>query len=215
MRLFFTDFETRGFICFKGPLPPNSTLDVAMNIGEVLNANGLIPVTALTPKHSEGLAQSSYSGMYGIDCFPPHTDLAHWYIPPRYILLRCMKAGEGVHTTFIRAGDLFGHETDITIKRAIFRSRRRLDERLTCFRLRQGECYRWDSVFIQPVNVLAAELRSRIMMQIDSANVQSVFLSDPGDCVLIDNWKVLHGRSAIPPAAMHRCVERVYITSLK
>ncbi|MCC6263340.1 MAG: TauD/TfdA family dioxygenase [Bryobacterales bacterium] len=36
----------------------------------------------------------------------------------------------------------------------------------------------------------------------------------PGDTILIDNWQVLHGRSAIPVSCTGRRVERVYLSEV-
>ena len=210
-----TELQTRGFACFTSAAPSQSTIHVAQGIGEVLNTSGVAAVQVLIPQQSEGLEKSSYSGMYGTNSFPFHTDMAHWHVPPRYFLLRCMEPTKNVLTYFAHSGDIFGPEAKLTLKRALFRPRRRLDGRLTCFRLREGECYRWDSEFIQPVNALASELRSRVLERIANARVRTVPLATTGDCILVDNWKTLHGRSAIPRDAAHRCIDRVYLTSVK
>lgn len=44
---------------------------------------------------------NTYSGNFGLEVFPFHTDLAHWYIPPRYIFLRCVNPAEYVATKLI------------------------------------------------------------------------------------------------------------------
>jgi Taurine catabolism dioxygenase TauD, TfdA family. len=33
---------------------------------------------------------NQYSGNYGLAEFPLHSDLAHWAVPPRYFMLRCV-----------------------------------------------------------------------------------------------------------------------------
>ena len=210
-----TELKMRGFVFFTSAAPSQSTAHVAQSIGEVLNTSGVAAVQVLIPRQSEGLEKSSYSGMYGTNSFPLHTDMAHWHVPPRYFLLRCIEPTKDVHTYFAHSGDIFGPEAELTLKRALFRPRRRLDGRLTCFRLREGECYRWDSAFIQPVNALASELRSRILERMANVQIKTVSLATTGDCILVDNWKTLHGRSEIPRGAAHRCIERVYLTSVK
>ena len=209
------ELQTHGFVCFASTFPSKSTIDVAQSIGEVMNISGIAAVQVLIPRQSKGLEKSSYSGMYGTNSFPLHTDMAHWHVPPRYFLLRCIEPTKDVLTCFARSGDIFGPEAELTLKRALFRPRRRLDGRLTCFRLREGECYRWDSAFIQPVNALASELRSRILERIANAQLKTVCLAKTGDCILVDNWKTLHGRSGIPRDAARRCIERVYLNSVK
>lgn len=209
------DLKTRGFACFATGNSSISTIRVAQDIGDTLVADDVANMQILVPKRSEGLERSSYSGLYGMRDFPLHTDLAHWYEPPRYLLLRCIEPSQDVITHVVRSEDIFGLEREITLKRALFRPRRRLEGRLTCLRLREGECNRWDSTFISPVNALASKLQSRIEDRIKNAKVESIFLKTKGDCLLIDNWKMLHGRSLVPLESAHRRIERVYLTSIK
>ncbi|WP_189666890.1 TauD/TfdA family dioxygenase [Pseudomonas amygdali] len=41
-----------------------------------------------------------------------------------------------------------------------------------------------------------------------------VCLCNPGDTLIVDNWRMLHGRSAVPTSAMRRQLERIYISEL-
>jgi len=208
-----TELNARGFLRLSSS-PTLSTAQVAHSFADVLHLSGISEIQVLTPQPSEGLEKNRYSGLYGMETFPLHTDMAHWYIPPRYFLLRCIEPAEEVHTQITHFRDVIGPEADLTLRRALFRPRRRQNGRLICLRLRDGECYRWDPLFIQPVNALAEELRLRIMSRMSGLVRHMVSLSAPGDCILIDNWKVLHGRSAVPQTAMHRKLERAYLGAL-
>jgi L-asparagine oxygenase len=152
--------------------------------------------------------------MYGLEAFPLHTDMAHWHIPPRYFLLRCLQAAHQVDTLAVHFREILGEEDEATLRRAIFRPRRRLEGRLTSMRLKEDARCRWDPVFIVPVTEEARRLRERVVQRISTANVAKVKLSDATDCLLFDNWNVLHGRSAVPTDALHRKIERVYLESL-
>lgn len=209
-----TELNVRGFLCLSSS-PALSTAQVAHSFADVLHLSGISEVQVLTPQSPNGLEKNRYSGLYGTEAFPLHTDMAHWHIPPRYFLLRCIEPAEDVHTQITHCRDVIGPEADLTLRRALFRPRRRQDGRLNCLRLREEECYRWDPMFIQPVNALAEDLKLRIMTRVSSVGRHMVSLSTPGDCILIDNWKVLHGRSAVPPTAMHRKLERAYLGSLR
>lgn len=208
------ELATRGFTCFFRGSLSQSTVEVAQSCGQVLEADGVAAVQVLVPKQSEGLEKSSYSGMYGTQFFPLHTDMAHWHVPPRYFLLRCIEPANNVFTYFVHSDYIFGAEDKLDLKRGLFRPRRRLDGRLTCFRLREGECYRWDPAFIQPVNNLAFGIRARILERLAMAQPEAVALTVNGYCILVDNWKTLHGRSAIAEDAVQRRIERVYLTSV-
>lgn len=207
-------FHTDGFLQLSTD-PGQSTLEVARSIGAVLHLDGIEEAQTLEPRDAEGLDKNRYSGLYGMSAFPLHTDMAHWHIPPRYFLLRCIRPASNVATHFVHAFRILGSEDDVTLKRALFRPRRRLDGRLTCMRLREGECHRWDPVFIQPVNSLAVDLRKRILERIAGAPKTSLPLTKAGDCFLVDNWKTLHGRAEVPPEATHRKLERVYLEAIR
>lgn len=192
-----------------------STLDVAHCLGEILRLEGVSVIQTLVPTKAEEVGKNRYSGLYGTTSFPLHTDMAHWHIPPRYFLLRCMHVAENVPTYFVHSREIFAPELELTLKRALFTPRRRLNGRLTCLRLREGQLYRWDPVFLTPVNALGIELRSRVLDRVATARKYAATFSSPGDCILVDNWKTLHGRAGVPPDAMHRRIERVYLEAVR
>jgi L-asparagine oxygenase len=202
-----------GAVCFHSS-DDAATIDVARGLGQVVKVDGIVEVQRLTPVDAEHVEKNRYGGIYGTEEFPFHSDLAHWYTPPRFLLLRCLCPTAEVATYVIRSRSVFGVEDVVTLKRALFRPRRRLDGRLTCLRLMQGDMYRWDPVFISPVNKLAADLRSRVLKRIFQLPKLAHVLSRAGECILLDNWAVLHGRSSVPSTAMHRRVERVYLDNV-
>jgi L-asparagine oxygenase len=158
------------------------------------------------------------SGHFGLGSFPLHTDLAHWAIPPRYLFLRCKVGTHDVFTELLhwsRVVDLVGKTT---LQKAVFRSRKRRDGFSGLVRAlshhEQTELFRWDSLFLKPLNQHAEKLVS-VMPELVSGGVATkVLLSEPGDAVLIDNWKMLHGRSAVPDPSKERHIERVYLTEV-
>jgi hypothetical protein len=44
--------------------------------------------------------------------------------------------------------------------------------------------------------------------------VMKILLNEPGDTVLIDNWRMLHGRSQILAQGKVRHIERVYLSEV-
>jgi L-asparagine oxygenase len=66
----------------------------------------------------------AYSGIYGLGCFPFHTDLAHWRVPPHYLLLRCMTGYSDVPTLLVDGQALIDAVTLDVLIRAIFMPRR-------------------------------------------------------------------------------------------
>lgn len=191
-----------------------STIEIAHSIGEILALPGIPTVQTLTPSRVEVKEASSYSGNYGMGEFPLHTDMAHWYVPPPYLLLRCIQPAEQVYTTFSSLKNIIEAEEVNTFKRALFRPRRRLGGRLSVLRLYDKGIFRWDKLFIQPINTCATELQARVMARIAQEEVDKVCYESATDCILVHNWKVLHGRSSVPELASHRTLERVFLSKL-
>jgi L-asparagine oxygenase len=90
-----------GFAFLPSYLPGKSSEDVAHSIGAAVCVGKGGSVHQLKPKpESDGLP-TTYSGMYGGNIFPLHTDSAHWRFPPRFLLLRCVTGYEAVATLLI------------------------------------------------------------------------------------------------------------------
>lgn len=205
----------KGLLFFQSHSNAKNTVEVAKQLGDILEVPGMPIAQTLTPRESRGEEKSNYSGNFGMSAFPFHTDLAHWYIPPRYFLLRCIEPSIEVTTNFVSASEVFSQEESINLRRALFRPRRRLDGRLSMLRLHQNDLFRWDTLFIQPMTKIASEMQTRIDNRLKDIQQLEVCLENSGDCVLVDNWKMLHSRSAVPVTSKNRKIERVYISELK
>ena len=90
------------------------TAEVAVRVGRILEIDKLLPsskiptVQSLRPRQAVEAKQNQYSGHYGFDIFPFHTDLAHWALPPRYFLLRCLIGTEDVFTNVLPSSHVVG-----------------------------------------------------------------------------------------------------------
>lgn len=62
---------------------------------------GLAEIQALTPQTETASPPNTSSGNFGIGEFPLHTDLAHWAVPPRYIVLRRLSGTKSVTTSVL------------------------------------------------------------------------------------------------------------------
>jgi alpha-ketoglutarate-dependent taurine dioxygenase len=171
----------------------------------------LVPRDTATP--------NTYSGIYGLDRFPFHTDLAHWRLPPRYLLLRCVAGHADVPTLLLDSHALLEAVTKDVLTRAIYRPRRPRDGKLTLLRLYEprndGYCFRWDEVFLKPASKIGELAGLRVKEQLRKCVPMSHSLTRPGDLLLIDNWRMLHARSLIPAERMDRKIQRIYLEDLR
>lgn len=167
-------------------------------------------VQTLTPRLKDNERENTYSGNFGVDEFPFHTDMAHWYVPPRYLFLRCVVPVLDVETKLINSKDIWGDIDASVLSRAHFKPRKKLDRTANLLKIKQGDIFRWDSIFIEPANSNAEELKLMILSSIKNVKNMTLTLDKKGDCLLIDNWRMLHGRSVISAKSMNRKIERVY-----
>lgn len=208
------EFLCEGVIRAKLGDAGDSTELVARRVGTVANILGISTVQSLAPRSKHQATPSSYSGIYGHDSFPLHTDMAHWCVPPRYLMLRCIHPDTKVKTTAVQSNILFEQEDKIDIKRSLFRPRRRLDGRLTVMRLLEDDIFRWDPVFIKPLNTLARELSDRVSTRLQQIKPMQISLEYPGEFLIIDNWKMLHGRTSVENELSPRIIDRIYLTEI-
>lgn len=220
----FSILEQHGFVVLSELDTCLSTVEVARRLGTIVEIDRLLPssgipnVQSLRPRNATEAKQNQYSGNYGLGLFPLHTDLAHWILPPRYLLLRCLVGAEDVLTNLLPCAyalDLVGKPA---LQKAVFRSRRR---EYACSGLvraisyhHREEIFRWDPIFLQPLNRNARSLKTVMHDPACNKLLMTVRLTKPGDTIIIDNWHMLHGRSSVSDCSKGRHIERVYLSEV-
>ena len=208
-------------------LYPNiPTIDVAALIGEVFDIQEQFPelgaatIQVLQPHHQLDAKGNQYSGTYGLAEFPLHTDLAHWAIPPRYILLRCVNGSPGVATKLLHCSSIESVIGTTPLRHALARPRRLGLHRtlsLLSVRLNLGDEWgmRWDPLFLTPMNVAGQDIANTMSNHVWKAPIlRSMTLADRGDTLVIDNYRCLHGRTGVSVDDLSRRIERVYLSEL-
>jgi len=210
------ELRRQGYVFLRRHQLGLDTVAVAQAFGPPLTPweGGL--VQTLIPR-AEG-TPNTYSGIYGLNEFPFHTDLAHWYTPPRYLLLRCIKGYAEVPTLLIDGQALIDAVTPDILGRAIFKPRRPRNGTLALMRLREptgdGHRIRWDEVFLTPASKVGEIANVRVREWLRTRKPLLISLTDACDTLLIDNWRMLHARSPIPSGREGRVIERVYFGEL-
>ncbi|MDB5596852.1 MAG: hypothetical protein JWM36_3813 [Hyphomicrobiales bacterium] len=209
-----------GCIFIEGYEPERPSAEVAPTFGKILSVWGdNDPVQELVPINQNDAAPNTYSGIFGRDRFPFHTDLAHWRDPPRYLMLRCVKGYSDIPTPVIDGRDLVKAIGPDLLNRALVKPRRPCDGRFRILRLREpaGErlgLIRWDEVYLKPVSNLGELAISRMKAEIAKRRAIDRTLAKPGDTMIIDNWRMLHARAPVPAGLKDRIIERTYLGEL-
>ena len=217
MTTLFSQVEQDGFVFIPQWEPSKDTGTLVRNIGDVVALSGDDPVHPLRAIEREQTTPNTYSGNYGLDAFPMHTDLAHWCIPPRYLMLRCQVGYAEVSTPVMDGRDLFLRNSDLS-GRVLVKPRRPLQGSMRLLRLCEQVgshwLFRWDQLFLQAASLSGINDMSMYEVLIRFHEKTSIVLKDKGDTVIIDNWRMIHGRDCIPPQCSDRLLERVYLQEL-
>ena len=202
---------------FRPDLPSTRALGL---LGQIDVVEGIRAVQTLTPHQVSDSTPNTYSGNFGTGEFPLHTDLAHWAIPPRYIALRCVSGSASVGTMLLDGSALVKKVGNSRLRMALVQPRRpfrygrqllRLLERTDSAEM---ERVRWDSIFLKPTNTFAAAVVVEVHDVLVHSRKHQVVLREPGDTLLLDNWRLLHGRTPVSGDGHTRIVDRAYLEML-
>jgi len=218
------DLERDGFVLITNGQAQATTLEAASAFGKIVDLEALLPlaripiVQSLRPREAGTVADNQYSGVHGIGTFPLHTDLAHWAIPPRYFVLRCINPAEEVCTLVLPWEKVRPALGSIDMAKAVFFGRKKRPGysglvRAMC-RHEGQTIQRWDSMFLKPLNQPAKDLDALLRDERWTHSAERIPLRRAGDMILIDNWRVLHGRDSVPADSRGRLLERVYLSEL-
>lgn len=199
-----------------------STAELAASFGLVVDIPRFLPganietVQTLLPCRNKDSSPYRYSGRFGLQEFPLHTELAHWAVPPRYLSLRAV-CGSEVQTLVLTWDFVCSQMPSKFLRRALLRPRRLPPTgAFTALRVVTSvdslDVFRWDTVFLAPLNPSACVLGE--FLKSATRKSTTVTLRDADDVLLIDNWRTLHGRSAVDMRSLGRRIERVYLEEL-
>lgn len=203
-----------------------STEELANSLGEVLRIALVLPgsnipsIQTLVPRPKDHGRPNDYSGAFGLSTFPLHTDLAHWASPPRYLLLRCVNGSPRVTTNVLPVTALEAAVGMACLRRAVARPRRvgRSGAHILLPIVLEGgnQLYmRWDSLFLVPMSEGSHRIADTLAARRwHDDELLQFYLSDPGDTLILDNWRCLHGRSHAALRDTNRRVERVYLSDI-
>lgn len=207
-----------GFAYLVEDAPHVDSREALARFGRVLALSGLAEVQTLVPREKTGATPNTYSGNYGREEFPLHTDLAHWALPPRYFILRCVIGAEEVPTRLLDGLDLIAAVGEARMSRAVVQPRRPLAGQLSLLHLLdshvRGKVLRWDDLFLVPVTAEGRIAFEAVRKYLAQAKGIEITLTKPGDTLIVDNWRILHGRAAVSGAVARR-LDRGYFDELE
>lgn len=202
---------------FMPELPPRVAVSL---LGCIDAVEGLAEVQLLTPRPITASTPNTYSGNFGTGEFPLHTDLAHWAAPPRYVALRCLSGSSTVTTSVLDSLGIVQSVGREALRMAIVQPRRPLRNGKHLLRLlerpvaTESDRIRWDTIFLKPTNAFAAATVAGVQDALLHSDPVQFLLCEPGDTLVLDNWRVLHGRSPVSADGLQRVIARAYLEAV-
>jgi L-asparagine oxygenase len=210
--------QEHGYAFLRAHEPTETGEAVARSFGSLLKLGIGDPVHSLIPVEKDNSTPNTYSGIYGLQQFPFHTDFAHWRYPPRYLMLRCIVGFEDVPTLLIDGLQLIRGVGKISLSRALVRPRRPVRGTIPLLRLYQSKdadsLIRWDDVFIRPASRMGEFGMAAVRESIGRCRPVPIPLANAADTLVIDNWRMLHSRSPILAGRETRVLQRAYLERL-
>jgi len=127
-----------------------------------------------------------------------HSDTAHWTIPARYVVLHALQVGRGArHTLLVDTRRLaFGvDDRQSMLCGLVF-----VDFGRHCFPTtilrRDAAFFRFDPGCMRPANGEGRRAMALVAAELGRDAAGDVVEWRPGDTLVIDNWRCLHGRVA-------------------
>jgi L-asparagine oxygenase len=190
--------------------------EIAASLGQPITSVGRPLIQSLVPTPKETAPKNSLSGVFGFGEFPPHTDVAHWHTPARYVLLRSVNGKNSIPTLVVDSREFLTHKLRRQWAQATWKVTR-IAAPFLCsitFRMNGIEAVRWDPCCLAPYGKRAEALRPEITDKLASAfreSGQAIAWTSCQSVLVIDNWRVLHARPVIVGPTTRRELERILV----
>lgn len=150
----------------------------------------------IEPHGADDAHPRSLSARYGLGALPFHTELSHRTRPCRYLLLGCIAPGSPAAATMLLDWKTLGFSVEeldlLEGTPMLVRSGRR--SFYSTILAPGGAFLRYDPGCLEPVDQRGRMALALIEDRIAGASPQAHHWRQ-GDILVIDNWRVLHGRS--------------------
>lgn len=206
------ELSQQGF-AFIPSFAPSDLTDASMELFGNAWSTGSFPLTQhLRPRAVGTISPAHYSGVFGLSAFPLHTDLAHYSAPPRYFVLRTVVGCDTTQTTLVDGLLLACNVGRERLARSLVRGRQRPfnNRLLRLLETSETERIRWDSLFLVPASAAGQEGCDLFSKALKNLTPDQICLASPGDTLIVDNWRMLHGRSGVISHASGRHLMRAY-----
>lgn len=213
-----SDLQERGWSKLPSSAAAGESLEarlfaVANSLGTPIGGRSKAQlIEVLKPTNRSQANPNSLSSQYSTGEFPLHADTAHWPIPCRYVLLGCVNRGTADRASLLLdTTALPFHERELDLLQTTpFRITNGRASFFSTILSNKRKFIRIDPGCMSPVThrgnqALATLGRERWPEQVFRSHWA------PGDILIIDNWRVLHGRESSSTPDKNRELIRMLI----
>jgi len=170
-------------------------------------------VQKLVPVSKESAYPNSLSYKYETEAFPLHVDTAHWIKPCRYLILGCMDEGASMRPTTLldfNSLEITKEEKD-ELYNAPFIIRNGRSSFYGNILAKNREFIRYDSGCMISANNSSSQIADLFSSERVRKLLTEVFW-EKGMVLVIDNWRILHGRGKPMKNGRDRELYRVLVS---
>lgn len=183
--------------------------EIASELGAIVGGRRGAEVERLESVTTDEARLPSLSATYGNAEFPLHMDMAHQAVPCRYLVLGCASAGQATAATRLLDAAELNFTTDeiSSLKTGIFLVRNGGRSFFAPILRRDRKFFRWDPGCMTAKDELAHIALSIFERKLRLAKpIRHVWQS--GSVLVLDNWRMLHGRESCDREDTHRTLLR-------
>lgn len=170
-------------------------------------------VQKLVPINKEKAYPNSLSSKHATEAFPLHNDTAHWITPCRYLILGCMDEGESLRpTTLLDFSSLvITKEERGELQSAPFIIKNGRNSFYANIIEKHSKFIRYDPGCMVPANSRSSKIADLFSSKRVQASTKEVQWKK-GMILIIDNWRMLHGRGESMVHGRDRELYRVLVS---
>lgn len=183
--------------------------EIAAELGVIIRGRRGVEIERLESGSTDEARLPSLSAAYGNAEFPLHMDTAHQPVPCRYLVLGCVSANQATAATrLLDTAELAFTADEIeSLKTGIFLVRNGGHSFFAPILGNDQRFFRWD-----PGCITAKDELARIALSIFERRLRlSKFILhewQSGSVLVLDNWRMLHGRECCARADTRRTLLR-------
>lgn len=208
------NLKTEGVVIVENISSQEELISLARFVGKIRpHPNGENMATLKSSDGANSLA-GTFSKAYGLSAFPLHTDTAFWGLPARYIVMGMLTPSRST-TNYVPLSEIHRLISGDLLKqarRAIYLVETFEGSKYTSLVFDAGEScgIRFDPNIMTPVNGYAKRIHEELIIAMNRLKLRKIDW-DGNKAVVIDNWNVLHSRSAVNNE--NREMLRIYLES--